>query len=257
MTRAAPAEQSEFFLPMPSGYVRQATLPLASLIFLLPFIAIYEVGTRFLTTAAQHGREQQIVAFSKMEQFFRLFGANGRHMPALAVVGMLFVWHLTRHDSWRVQIRTVAGMTVESVLFGLPLLFLAFLVNRYMPVLGLHATEVPIFAPRTTLSDRLIMDVGAGVYEEFVFRFILFTFFSLILKDLLKLPDKTVYLVMVVASGVLFSLYHYWSPTEYFVSRIFAFRTLAGIYFGVIFMCRGFGITAGSHCAYDVIVTLF
>lgn len=254
MTRAATAEPADFFLPLPPGYIRQATLPLASLVFLFPFIAIYEVGTRYLTTAAQQGREQQIVAFSKMAEFFRLFGANGKHMPAFAVVGMLLVWHIARKDAWRVQIRTIAGMTVESIAFGLPLLLLAFLVNRYLPVLGLQATEVS--PNRGSFSDRFIMDIGAGVYEEFVFRFLLFTFFSLILKDLLKLKDRTVYLVMVLGSGLLFSLYHYWSPSEYFVSRIFAFRTLAGIYFGLIFMCRGFGVTAGCHCAYDIIVTL-
>ena len=100
------------------------------------------------------------------------------------------------------------------------------------------------------------MDLGAGVYEEFVFRLVLFTFVSLLFRDLLKLRDRTVYVLMVLMSAILFAAYHYWSPAEHFSGRIFAFRTLAGIYFGVIFMCRGFGITAFSHCAYDVIITL-
>jgi hypothetical protein len=49
--------------------------------------------------------------------------------------------------------------------------------------------------------------------------------------------NKTVryILLIVVISALLFAAYHYWSPTEQFDSRIFAFRTVAGIYFGAIF----------------------
>ena len=257
MTRAATLESAESLLPTPSGYLQQATLPLPSLIFLLPLMIAYEVGTGWFTTAAQHGQEQQIIAFSKMQQFFNLFGATGPYMPAAALTVMLLFWHIARQDSWKVDVKTIAGMIVESAVLGLPLLLLAFLVNRYFPLIGLQATGAPTLVEQPSVYDRLIMDIGAGVYEEFLFRLVLFTLLSLILKDILRMHDKWVYPLMVASSAVLFSLYHYWSPTEYFVFRIFAFRALAGIYFGVIFMFRGFGVTAGSHCAYDLIITLF
>jgi len=35
----------------------------------------------------------------------------------------------------------------------------------------------------------------------------------------------------------------------------FGFRTMAGIYFAVLFAIRGFGITAGTHAFYDIIAT--
>ena len=76
---------------------KQATLPLPAWYLLLPLILAYEVGTQYFTTAAQHGQEQQIIAFSKMQEFFQLFGAPGRHMPALAVVAMLLAWHIARN----------------------------------------------------------------------------------------------------------------------------------------------------------------
>ncbi|HET6249434.1 MAG TPA: CPBP family intramembrane glutamic endopeptidase [Tepidisphaeraceae bacterium] len=256
MTRAAGLERSESLLPTPDGYLQQATLPLPALVVLLPLILIYEVGTQYLTTAALHGQEQQIIAFSKMQQFFRLFGATGRHMPAMAVVGMLLGWHIARKDVWKVNLSTMGGMIVESVVLGLPLLLLAYLVNHYFPLIGLQAAEGWPKMDRSTL-DRLIMDVGAGVYEEFVFRLALFALLSFILKDLFRFRDRASYPLMVLISGLLFSLYHYWSPTEHFVFRIFAFRMLAGIYFSVIFMFRGFGVTALSHCSYDVVITLF
>jgi hypothetical protein len=40
------------------------------------------------------------------------------------------------------------------------------------------------------------------------------------------------------------------NPTE------FGFRTIAGVYFAILFAIRGFGITAGTHAFYDIIATL-
>jgi hypothetical protein len=37
----------------------------------------------------------------------------------------------------------------------------------------------------------------------------------------------------------------------------FVFRFLAGVFFSVLFVYRGFGIAAGSHAAYDVLLGLF
>src|SRR5580700_2388223 len=133
MSQVATLARAESLLPTPSGYLQKATLPLPSLVLLMPLIVIYEIGTQYLTTAAQHGHDQQIIAFSKMEDFFRLFGATGRHMPAFAVMGMLLGWHIARHDSWKIELGTVLGMAAESLVLGLPLLLLAFMVNRFFP----------------------------------------------------------------------------------------------------------------------------
>lgn len=257
MTRGATVEYSESLLPTPSGYAKKATLPWPSLLFLLPLIVAYEVGTLYFTTAAQQGKDQQIIAFSKMGEFFQMFGAQGRHMPALAVVVVLFFTHLFHRDSWVVELKTLAGMAGESIMLGLPLLGVAFILNRYMPVIGLQNSQGSSGNLQSPMMDRFIMDIGAGVYEEFVFRFALFALLSALLSDVMKMKDRQAHLLIVVISGLLFSAYHYWSPTEHFNSRVFAFRTIAGIYFGMIFLCRGFGITAGSHCAYDVIITLW
>ena len=48
-------------------------------------------------------------------------------------------------------------------------------------------------------------------------------------------------------------LYHYLGP-ETFTWKTCLFRTLAGIYFGGIFICRGFGVTAGCHAIYDIMI---
>ena len=73
--------------------------------------------------------------------------------------------------------------------------------------------------------------------------------------NVLRLPVVWSNLLMVCISAVLFSLYHYLG-SESFELRNFVFRTIAGIYFAVIFLTRGFGITAGCHIFYDVIIVI-
>ena len=103
--------------------------------------------------------------------------------------------------------------------------------------------------------DLLILCLGAGIYEELVFRLIVLTILTLLVKDLLQCPGRFGTLLVVLISALMFSGYHYLGP-EPFHWRTFAFRTLAGIYFGVLFLARGFGVTAATHAAYDILVLL-
>src|SRR4051812_39039736 len=97
-----------------SSYWRESELPLPSLLFLLPLIVIYEVGTRYFTSGALAGREEQVIAFTLLSRFFSLFGAHGRHLPALAVIVILLAWHIARRDRWHVTGQTLCGMALES-----------------------------------------------------------------------------------------------------------------------------------------------
>jgi membrane protease YdiL (CAAX protease family) len=81
----------------------------------------------------------------------------------------------------------------------------------------------------------------------------LMTLISILAADVFKLRKWLSNLLMVSASAVLFSLYHYLGA-ETFQLQSFVFRTVAGVYFGVLFLTRGFGITAGCHIFYDIIV---
>ena len=54
---------------------------------------------------------------------------------------------------------------------------------------------------------------------------------------------------------MLFAAAHHLVPGgEPFQAFDFAFRTLAGGFFAVVFLYRGFGIAAGSHAVYDLLV---
>jgi hypothetical protein len=227
-----------------TGYFHESELPFTSLVFLLPLIVVYEIGTQYLTTAAQHGREQQIIAFTMMRQFFKLCGVHGQHLPAVALVTFLLVIHFFHKGRWDLHLSTLVGMLAESVLLALPLIAMARELSRYFPLAAIPSHR----------HDLIIMSIGAGVYEELVFRLILFSLLSFALKDALRLHSFWVHLGVVSISALSFSAYHYLSPVEHFQWQSFIFRTAAGAYFGVVLLLRGFGITAACHSSYDILI---
>lgn len=231
--------------PTGTGYLADSAKPLSSLVFVLPFIVLYELGTRFLLTDPVQGT-QHIVAFTMMQRFFGLFGATGRHLPGLAVVAILLAWHIARKDGWRVRFPTLLGMAAESIALAFPLIVFGVLLARLIPMSA--PTEEGI-------GETIVLSLGAGIYEELVFRLILCTALAIVLKNALRLSTRTSMLLLVVVSATLFSAYHYLG-TETFNWRFFVFRTGAGVYFALLFLLRGFGITAGSHMTYDMLIVV-
>jgi membrane protease YdiL (CAAX protease family) len=64
--------------------------------------------------------------------------------------------------------------------------------------------------------------------------------------------------VAIIVTSLLFSAAHYIGPHgESFGLFTFVFRFVAGLFFGLLFVFRGFGIAAGSHAGYDVLVGVF
>lgn len=244
-----------------AGYFEHSRTPLVSLAFVLPLIVIYEVGTSTAAEAGSGGTPQHIIAFTLLQQFFSLFGATGRHLPALAVLGILLSWHIAHKNPWRVRWTTLGAMAAEGAVLSIPLIALGVLlahVFRGLPLAGAAGMAAAATMPSR---DLLVLCLGAGIYEELVFRLILLTVLSLIVKDLLRFPPATTALIVVLLSAVMFSLYHYLGAETFAWRtaagwRTFAFRTLAGIYFGVLFLTRGFGVTAATHAAYDILVLL-
>ena len=85
----------------------------------------------------------------------------------------------------------------------------------------------------------------------------------LVLEDLLGMSHHKSIILAVVISAALFSAHHHiffvngrFGAGEVFSLGRFMFRTLAGVYFAVLFAVRGFGVAAGTHAFYNIIAAV-
>jgi hypothetical protein len=152
-------------------YWRASTRPLTSLVFLLPLIVAYEVGS-FIQLSDPEGHPiGSIKAERLLHNIFELFGVFGLALPAILLVTVLLVWHVLEGRPWRVRWSVIARMAVESLAWTLPLFVLAGLAS----LLGSSASQLVAqqgAEPFEGLSMgwRLWIALGAGLYEEFLFR---------------------------------------------------------------------------------------
>jgi membrane protease YdiL (CAAX protease family) len=99
--------------------------------------------------------------------------------------------------------------------------------------------------------------LGAGVYEEFLFRLCLLPVGFLLFRMLL-MPRKWAWAASILATSIIFAVAHYVGPAaDQFSAFSFSFRMLAGLCFALLFVLRGFGIAVGCHAAYDLLVGVF
>jgi len=104
------------------------------------------------------------------------------------------------------------------------------------------------------MGAKLTSAVGAGIYEELLFRFILVSLILLIFEKLAG-GKKLVYTVLAVAiSALFFSGFHYIGWREAFAFDSFVYRFYAGVILGTLFVVRGIGVASYTHAIYNLML---
>lgn len=222
--------------------------PLTCLVFLAPLLVLFQVGTLHYDTG--------LLAPKHLGQLLRSLGATGNYLPCLLVVVVLLLQHVLHRDKWRIRPRDLAGMLGESVIWAAPLVVLSQVMGELVAQVARDASEA---GPLMRL-EELLVAVGAGIYEEFLFRLVLISLVMLICVDVFGLRKDVVAAAAVLVGAALFSLYHL--PVEQITGEeafpwgTFLFRAAAGGYLGAMFVFRGFAIAVGGHIVYNVYVLL-
>jgi|TARA_R110000782_G_scaffold57258_16_gene119707 hypothetical protein len=237
--------------PRQLGYFGLSARPLHILVFLIPVIVAAELGTLGL---GGEGIGAQLAAHRMLVRFFELFGVLGLHLPALALVITLITQHVMSRDRWRIEPIVPAAMVVESAFLTGPLLILVLLLQPSETAAAAVQNGTGVLTARS----GVLLALGAGLYEEMLFRLVVITAMHFVAADLLRMPDAAAKVLAIAVSAVLFALHHDTTlpaiaggGTDW---RLFSFYVLAGIYFGVLFLGRGLGIAVGVHACYDLLV---
>lgn len=244
------------------SYWADSRSPRYSLLFALPLLVLYELLAALLTPATGGVRNGADVL---LRSAFALVA--GRWAPvvfgAVLVGGAL--WLVVRDLRGRGGLRTAvrprvfAAMLVESV--ALALIFGAVVATVTGALLhpSLAIVQGGQASPLAALSwpERLMLSVGAGLYEELLFRVVLVSGLMLLAQHAAGLSRRAAGAVAVVAGAVLFSAAHYVGAYgDPFTLDSFTFRLVAGLFFSALYVLRGFGITAWTHALYDAFLLL-
>jgi membrane protease YdiL (CAAX protease family) len=234
-----------------ASYWNRTRRPLTSLVFLTPLLVSYEAGVLWLGGRDPDGLRSG--ADYWMRGGLEYLGLNQPWLLPVGILAGLMVWHLASGNPWRVGWQTLLGMLAESLLFA----FLLVVFGQLQDYGFRHLPQV-VFAsisPQRTAALAVLF-VGAGIYEETLFRLCLLpTCRAFFRWGRLSAGWSTT--LAVLATSLAFSLAHYVGPAgEPFRLFTFAFRAVAGLYFAILFVLRGFGVTVGAHAGYDLIVGL-
>lgn len=249
-----PTQSGGAALPLArGGYFHISARPWHTLLFLLPFIIFYELGS---TGIIGDGVSETLEAQDMLVRFFDLFGVLGLHLPAIALVVTLLIQHLLSKARWTIYPGVLLAMVAESAFLTGPLIVVAIVLFSLTPAMMLQSTEqvIPPSELQSTL-EGMYLAIGAGLYEEMLFRLVLITLLHFVVTDVLGFAHKTGVVIAVVLSAIAFAWHHDAVAHAGVINwRLGFFYAIAGAYFGVLFLSRGFGIAVGAHLMYDLLV---
>src|SRR5712691_9482522 len=202
----------------PGSYWQASRAPRYSLLFALPLLVFYEVLAALQSQGGGGGPEAGL--------------RNG----ADVILQSLFI--------------AVAGA------WG-PVLFMACLIaaGLWLVVRDLQrhpgALRPSVFLRR--LGASTVLSLGAGLYEELLFRVVLVTLLATLAQQLFGWRPWHAGAFATVLGAAIFSAFHYIGPYgDRLMLYSFTFRMIAGIFFSALYLLRGFGITAWTHALYDL-----
>jgi hypothetical protein len=232
-----------------SSYFQATRHPWSCLLFLVPLLLLYEAGVLGLGGGQAESLRNGADAWVRWG--LESFGLAQFYWAPIFIIGTLLLWSLARMgDRPSDFVGVWIGMALESVVLALGLWLLSRQLGPLLEQWGIRLN----WGPDRQALGRVVTYVGAGIYEELLFRLLLFLVLGLFFR-LLGVPRLIAPLLTTLASAGLFAAAHHIGPYgEAFDSYVFVFRALAGLYFALIYLLRGFGIAVGAHACYDVLV---
>ena len=215
---------------------------LTSAILVFPLFLTYQIG--ILTGRGQNGVD--FITRVLIELGERDLGSYFVILSAMLVVYAAVLLLLRRSGTFHP--RAFMPVMVESAFYALSMgSIILFVISRFAPFVPGLAIGV-----RNPL-DIVIISAGAGFHEELIFRVALMGGLAWLLAGITG--RRRAWLVALVLSSIIFSLAHHVGPMgEAFRFSAFVYRTLAGMFFALVYQVRGFAVAAWTHALYDVYV---
>ena len=229
------------------SYLLKSKTSFYSFLFTLPLFFIYEINILFLSwddiLVVRNGAD---FLMRNILESFDIYGLYGLGLVFFLGLLVTYIFFIKEDQQQEVNVNFLFIMLAESMLWSLVLYFLLF---KFMVLLMNPVGK--------TILQQVTLAIGAGIYEEFLFRVLLIAGLSGILGFVFMWDKTFKNIIAVVLSGGIFSAFHFMGEYgDFFSMELFLIRFFAGLILGVLYTYRGFGITAYTHSIYDLIVLI-
>ena len=229
------------------SYFLKSRTSFYSFLFTLPLFLLYEVNILFLSwddiLVVRNGAD---FLMRSILESFDIYGLYGLGLVFFLGLLVTYIFFIKEDQQQEVNVNFLFIMLAESMLWSVVLYFLLF---KFMVLLMNPVGK--------TILQQVTLAIGAGIYEEFLFRVLLIAGLSGILGFVFMWDKTFKNIIAVVLSAGIFSAFHFMGEYgDFFSMELFLIRFFAGLILGVLYMYRGFGITAYTHSIYDLIVLI-
>lgn len=242
----------------PAGYLAATRTATAGFLAALPLFVLYEGGV-LLANGAGNPVQVRVGADVWLKNLLASVGVAG----GLAVAGIVLlvgVGIVVAERARRPVLKPwyFAAIVGEALVYALVLA--AVVGGAVGAIFGrwLWPAALPLAAMQGIpggLGMQLALSIGAGLYEELVFRVLLVGGLAWGLRRAAQMQPGRALLVAAVVGALVFSAVHHLGPYgEAFTLSAFTFRFLFGLALNGVFLVRGFAVAAWTHAVYDVLV---
>jgi membrane protease YdiL (CAAX protease family) len=259
MSEYADEVEEEYEPPPPEpGYFSLSRTPTYGFLGAVPLLIAYEC--LIVATNTDRAVAVRVGADLWTKQLLAATGATA-HLTfgACAFVLGLVIFVLDRKAKARIRLRYFAFMLAESMVYAVVVAtVVSNLVARILH-LPVGAAVLPMAASvmeeKGQLPLQLALSLGAGLYEELIFRVLLI--WVLFTPTRIFLPKFMGYSAAAVIAALTFSAVHFIGPMPTAASlSAFLFLFFFGLALNAIYLARGFAIAAWTHALYDIMVVM-
>ena len=231
-----------------SQYLTVSKSPLYSFIFTLPLFLLYEVGIFLISSRdIDQLRNGADVLMRQVLESFGIYGMYGFGGTFLIGFLVAFLRQKKNLRTSEIDSRFLLIMFFESIVWAT---FLVIMMIKIPTFLSLSNED--------HLIQQVVLAIGAGIYEEFVFRVLLISGLAILFGLIFNWGEFGKTFLSVIISSAIFSIFHFFgSYGDTFSFPLFFVRFFAGIFLAMIYIFRGFGITAYAHSIYDLFVLVY
>ncbi|HKA58024.1 MAG TPA: CPBP family intramembrane glutamic endopeptidase [Gemmatimonadales bacterium] len=240
-------------------YWQASRAPRYSLLFALPLLVLYEVLGALAPADPQGMTIRNGADVALQAVFVWLAGAWGPRLFLLCLiaVGAWLIAKDVRANRASIRPALLGGMLFEAIFLALA--FGIVVGGLTSAILG-APPPMAIGTPPLQHIDRLtllMISLGAGIYEELLFRVLLVGALAWLGHKVLGWRPLFAGVAATVMGALIFSAFHYIGPFgDKWDVYSFVYRSIAGLFFSGLYLLRGFGVTAWTHALYDVFLLL-